>query len=858
MEYYNKDYKEVIKYLKTSNLGLSSKEAKVLLDKYGENKIVEEKRKSKLKIFLDQFKDMMIIILLIVAFLLLGMGIFITHEYTDSIVILVVVLINAIMGFIQEAKAEVTLKDLKDYSVLMCKVKREGSIRVIEASKLVPGDIILLESGDKVVADARIIKETSLKVDESALTGESVPVTKNSKKLKGELSIQDQNNMLFMGSSITNGNVLAVVVRTGMLTELGKIAVSLNTPYSVPTPLELKINEISKKLTYLIIFIIIVIFIYSMFRHYQVLDTIMLCVSLAVAAIPEGLPAVITISLSNGASSMAKKKAIVKTMSSIETLGCTDVICSDKTGTITENKMTVKDIYTSNEAMLKYIASLCNEVIVTDTLMGDPTETSVIEYYYKDKKQYLDIINLYPKITSIPFDSDRKMMSSINKIDNNIYVLTKGSLDSILDVCSYIDDGRIKKLTKEKINNIRMMEKQFASKALRVMAYAYKKLDQVPKKRDLDNIESDLVFVGLIGIIDPPRKSVKNSVLLAKSAGIKTIMITGDSLDTATEIAKNVGIIKDSKEATLGSMLDSLTDQKLDKVIENYGVFARVSPTHKRRIVASLQRLNKVVAMTGDGVNDAPAIKDAHVGIGMGITGTEVTKSVADIILLDDSYSTIVEATKEGRKIYSNIRNNVVYSLSSNFAEIFVTLIGMFTGNVILIPIHILFIDLVTDSIPSICISFEDAEKDIMNKPPRGKDKPLFTSFIYAHIISSSIIETVFVLVTYFISLKCLGPTKATTIALISMIMQEIIYSVSCRNLNKPIKEHGFFGNKVFNLGLAILILIECIVLFTPIGQFLSIEIVPFKWFIGVILFNLVSFVLYEYAKKLIKRDYKD
>lgn len=858
MDFYNKDVKEVLKELDTSIDGLSLRESKVRLDKYGENKIIEAKDKSKFGMFVSQFDDMMIIVLLVVAFLMFFISYFYNHDYTDSIVIFVVVFINAIIGFIQELKAHISLKGLKDYSVDKCKVRRDNNIYLIDSSSLVLGDIILLDAGDKVCADARIIKETGLKVSESALTGESFPVSKFSHKLQNKLSIQEQNNMLFMGSNLTNGNCEAVVTKTGMNSELGRIATSLNTPYKVPTPLELKINEISKKLTYLIFLIIIFIFIFCVIKQYKLMETIMLCVSVAVAAIPEGLPAVISITLSNGASLMAKKKTIVKNMSAIETLGSTDVICTDKTGTITENKMTVDSIYASNKTMLKKIALLCNNVIVSDTLIGDPTETSLIDYYYKDYTLYTKYEKKYPRIDSIPFDSNRKMMTTINNIDGKFYCLTKGSLESILSKSIKIDEGRIIRLTNEKRKKILSLEKKYANKGLRVMAYAYKVLKDKPKKGEYKRIEDDLIFVGLVGIIDNPREYVKESVLLAREAGIKTVMITGDSLLTAVSVAKSVGIIDSSDEAILGSNLDDLSDYELDKIILDYSVFARVSPIHKQRIVTSFQRLDKVVAMTGDGVNDAPAIKDAHVGVGMGITGTEITKSVADIILLDDSYSTIVEATKEGRRIYSNIRNNVVYSISSNLAEIFVILVGLFTGNTILVPIHILFIDLLTDSIPSICIAFETAENDVMKKAPRGLNTPLFTPFLYAHIISSSIIETMFVLVTYFITLKVYGINVAQSVAIIALIIQEIAYAFSCRNLNKNLIKHGILTNKAFNIGIIITLIIQCIFLFTPVRTVLHIETMSLKCLIYVIAFNLSGIILYEYTKYLIKRDYND
>lgn len=862
MDFHNKNIKDVIKSLNTQVDGLTSEEANKRIATYGLNELTEQKGKSKIKIFFNQFNDMMIIILIIVAFIMGIYGVLYSHDYTDTIVIIAVVMINAIMGFVQESKAEVTLDGLKKYSVTNTRVKRDGKIITIDSKYLVPGDIIYLEAGDKVPSDARIISESNLLVDESPLTGESVPVKKNNLVIKKDkLQIQDKTNMLFSGSNITNGRVEAVVTKTGMLSELGLIAVSLNTPYEVETPLQIKIKEISKKITILIFFVLVFIFIYGAVSGYEVLEIIMLCVSLAVAAIPEGLPAVITITLSTGAGVLAKKKTIVRQMNAIETLGSTDIICSDKTGTITQNKMTVSQLDLNDEKWFKYIALLANETnIEGNKLIGDPTETCLFEYFQEKGVDPTNFRDENPRIIDAPFDSERKMMSSVNLIDGKNYLLVKGSLENLLDRCTNtIKSGKKESLTSKNIQDILQSEKNMASNALRVIGFAYKELKSVPKSSELVLKEEDkLTFVGLVGIIDPPRESVAQSVKECKSAGITPIMITGDSLITACAIAKSVGIIKNEDEGLIGAEIDKYTDSELVEIVPKYKVYARVSPEHKLRIVKAWQKRGKVVAMTGDGVNDSPAIKDAHVGIGMGITGTEVTKSVADVILLDDSFSTIVVAVEEGRRIFANIRNNVVYSLSSNFAEIFTVLIGMFTGFTILTPIHILFIDLVTDSIPSICLSFEKAEKDIMKKEPRGIDKPLFTPFIYGSIATSSIIETIFVIVTYFIGLKFYNPIIASTLALLSVVMQEIIYSIVCRNLKEMIAKQGFFSNKQFNIGLLILIIIELIVFATPIGKIISIETLELTLLLKVVLLNLLSFIIYEVLKPILSHYLKD
>lgn len=861
MKFYEEKLSAIYEYLSSSEKGLTTNEAEKRIGKYGKNEIVEAKSKSSLKIFFSQFSDMMIIILIVVAIIMGIYGVLYTHDYTDSIVIAVVVLLNAIMGFIQEKKAEVTLEGLKKYATSNCKVLRNRRIAVVDAKELVPGDVIILEAGDKIPADARIISETNLSVDESPLTGESVPVKKNTRVVKGILQIQDQINMLFSGCNITNGRVEAIVVKTGMSTELGVIAVSLNTPYEVKTPLEIKINEMSKKITVLIFAILIFIFFYGLIMGYKLLEIMMLCVSLAVAAIPEGLPAVITITLSSGAASLAKKKTIVRQMSAVETLGSTDVICSDKTGTITQNKMKVKKTIIYDQKMFNYIATLANETVLDNgVLIGDPTETCLFEYLFNKSINPFILKETNPRITDAPFDSERKMMSSLNTIDGVEYILVKGSIENLIKNCNYIyNDGKITKLSSKTIMQIRNDEQGLAEEALRVIGFAYKKVKKkITSSESLLKEENDLIYAGMVGIIDPPRRTVKKSVENCLKAGIRPIMITGDSLITACAVAKNVGIIKDNSEGILGSELDKYSDEELLEVVKKYNVYARVSPDHKRRIVAAWQGNKRIVAMTGDGVNDAPAIKDAHVGVGMGITGTEVTKSVADIILLDDSFSTIVDAVEEGRRIFTNIRNNMVYSLSSNFAEVFAVLIGMFTGYTILLPIHILFIDLITDSLPSICLSFEKSEQGIMEKNPRGIDKPMFTPFIYANIIFSSVIETVCVLLTYFISLKLYTPEIAMTLSLLTMVIQEIIYAYICRNLRTFTYKQGFFSNKVMNFGIFGVIIIEVIVFFTPVGKIINIASVNWSIILMVILCNLVSFLVYEIAKPILTKLFKD
>ena len=848
---YSKKKEEIFKILNSNTRGLDSKEAKKRLNDFGQNIILNKKKIPWIIRFLKQFNDTMIIILLIVALLLYFYGYFYSHEYTDTIVILFVVFINAIVGFIQEEKATLILKDLKKYETSTCKVKRDDKIIVINTKELVPGDIIYLESGETVPADIRILSCESLKVDESALTGESVPVQKSSDVLKNNLILQEQKNMLFLGTSITNGKSTGIVVSTGKNTEIGKIALSLNEIDRIETPLQLKIKELSKKITFIVFIILIFIFILALINKYTILEIIMLCSSLAVAAIPEGLPTVITITLSVGISNLAKKKTVVKQMQAVETLGAIDIICSDKTGTITQNKMTVKEEYVIDENMLNYICALCNDALIyKNKYVGDPTETCLYDYLFDKKINPLKLRKKCERILDIPFDSDRKMFTTLNKIDNDIYILCKGSMDSLIEKMNLSITEKQDALDKVKI---------FSKNALRTLGFAYKKINYIPKDiKELEKEENNLFFAGILGIIDPPRESVKKSVLLCKNAGIRPIMITGDSIDTATAIAKEVGIISSDDEAILGSELDKYNDKELKNIVKRYSVYARVNPTHKERIVYTLQNSGKIVAMTGDGVNDAPAIKDAHVGVGMGITGTDVTKSASDIVLMDDSFSTIVVAVEEGRRIYNNIRNNIVFSLSSNFAEIFTIVIGLFTKTTILLPIYILFIDLVTDSIPSICLSFEKSEDSIMNKKPRGINKPLFTPFIKSCIASSAIIETIFVVLTYFISLKMYGQETAMSLALLSMVVQEIVYSISCRNLKESVVKQGLFSNKAMNYGLLLILLIELIVFVTPIGKLISITSIDISLILIVFLINFTAIFIYELIKPFLVKWFKD
>ena len=875
MKYYDEDVDKVLDALQTSEEGLSATEAQARLNRYGLNKLKETNKKSKLAKFLDQFKDMMIIVLLIAA-VFSGISSYLNGEpYTDTIVIIVVVLLNAIMGFAQELKADSAVESLKKMTTPNAKVIRDGQVTICSSEKIVPGDIIDLEAGDTVPADARVIWEVSSSVDESMLTGESEPISKDVEKVNSDAQINERINMVYSGCNVVYGKLKAVVVKTGMDTELGKIASSVQKDKEVLSPLQIKINNISKVLSLIIACIIGFVLIYGIAKGNDTLEIIMLCISLAVAAIPENLPTVITVTLSLGTTAMAKKNTIVRKISSVETLGSIDIICSDKTGTITQNKMTVKEVIFNNKKykvekepiekseLLIDVMVLCNDSKIDpqnkDNLIGDPTETALFKYALDMGYNPQNIVKNNKRVAEVPFDSDRKMMSTINTVQDKIIVSTKGSLDSLLKVCtSYYENGKIYKLDDKQRQKILNFEKEMAQKALRVLSFAYKVIKEVPDEDELPNVENDLTFVGLVGMMDPPRETVKESIKTCREAGIRPIMITGDSLSTATAIAKEIGIIDEGTGVIEGKELDKLSDEQLIKEVPKYSVYARVQPEHKVRIVKAWQANNKVVAMTGDGVNDAPAIKLAHVGIGMGKTGTEVTKSVADVILIDDSFSTIVDAVGEGRKIYDNIRNGIIYSLASNFAEIIVVVVGLFYNIEIFLPLHILYINLATDSIPSICLAFEKAAKGIMKRRPKPVNAPFFTPFVIANLALSAVFKAVAVLGTYYFANIYFGQDVARTMAFLCMVVQEMVYALNCRNLKELTVKQGLFSNKAMNIGMIILIIMQLIVFGTPVGQIFNITAISFMQIIVIVLINIISFVLIDFLKLGVKKLFRD
>ena len=875
MKYYDEEVDKVLASLETNENGLSTQEAEARLNRYGLNKLKETNKKSKLSKFLDQFKDMMIVVLLIAA-VFSGISSYLNGEaYTDTIVIIAVVLLNAIMGFAQELKADSAVESLRKMTTPNAKVIRNGQVTICSSEKIVPGDILSLEAGDTVPADARVIWEVSSSVDESMLTGESEPIEKNVDVVSSDAQINERINMVYSGCNVVYGKLKAVVVKTGMDTELGKIASSVQKDKEVLSPLQIKINNISKVLSIIIALIIGFVLIYGIAKGNDTLEIIMLCISLAVAAIPENLPTVITVTLSLGTTAMAKKNTIVRKISSVETLGSIDIICSDKTGTITQNKMTVKEVIFNNKnykvekepiensELLIDLMVLCNDSKFDpqdkENLIGDPTETALFKYAMDMGYNPQNIVNENKRVAEVPFDSDRKMMTTINTVQNKIIVATKGSLDSLLKKCtSYYENGNVYEINEKQIQKILNFEKEMAQKSLRVLSFAYKVIKEVPPEDELPAVESNLTFVGLVGMMDPPRETVKESIKTCREAGIRPIMITGDSLSTATAIAKEIGIIQEGTGVIEGKELDKLSDEQLIKEVSKYSVYARVQPEHKVRIVKAWQANNKVVAMTGDGVNDAPAIKLAHVGIGMGKTGTEVTKSVADVILVDDSFSTIVDAVGEGRKIYDNIRNGIIYSLASNFAEILVVIVGLFNNIEIFLPLHILYINLATDSVPSICLAFEKAAKGIMKRKPKPVNAPFFTPFVIASLAVSALFKAVSVLGTYYFANMYYGQDVARTMAFLCMVVQEMVYALNCRNLKEPIVKQGIFSNKAMNIGMLILIVMQLLVFLTPIGSIFEIVPLTLTHLLIIILINIVGFGVIELSKFGVRKLFKD
>lgn len=867
---YLKTKNEVLNEYKTSMDGLSSKEARRRQGIQGKNVLIEKNKKSKLSIFLKQFKNVMIILLLVVGLMSLFYAIFTDGDFLEPIVILGTTLVNCLMGYFQESKAEDAIEKLKNYSSEHTTVKRDGKVEEINSEDLVEGDYIILEAGDKVPADARVIESHFAKCDEAILTGESLNVEKIDEVLKGDLTISECKNMIYSGTVVTAGKIEAIVVDIGMDTELGKIAASIDTSVEPITPLQVKIKKISTFISGIAAFLVAFVMCYGIIMDYTLLNVFMLAISMIVASVPECLPIAITATLSIGVSEMARKKSIVRNLAAIETLGATEVICTDKTGTLTTNKMEVIKIYTNNNIInlrdiknnpeLIDIMALCNNAVLDDKeFFGDSVEVALANYLLKEKINVEDLRKSKKEKLELPFDSDRKLMSVIYENNKKNYIYTKGSLENLIKRCKYVlVNGKKTKLTKEVKNNYLDIEKEYSHEALKVLAFAYKEIkEKHTKEEDYFKEENDLILVGLVGLKDPARKNVKEAIKTCREAGIRPIMLTGDNLETALAIGREVGIITSDDEGINATALKNMKKSELAECISKYSVFARVSPENKLQIVKALQRRKKVVAMTGDGVNDAPAMKLANVGIGMGKSGTDVTKNVADIILLDDSYNTITTAIENGRRIYNNVITNVLYNLSSNFTEIVIILLGMFMGSNIISAIHVLYIDLVADTIPSIALVFEGPTKNIMKEKPHGLNKRIFTPFFMAFLIISVILEAGISILVYFL-FENMGEGIAQTMALFSIVLNEFVFAYNCRSLKRPIIEKGIFSNKYLNLGILVLFVIQIIVFFTPAGKLFGLEIINMSQFIFVILVNLIAFIVLELLKPIITKIFKD
>ncbi len=870
-ETYQKTIEEIYSEYQTNKEGLSDKEAERRLGLFGKNVLIQKNKKSKWKIFLSQFKNIMVILLLLVGVMSLVYAIFTSGDFLEPIVILGTSLINCLMGYFQESKAEDALEKLKNYSSAKAKVKRGGDITEIDAKDLVRGDYIILEAGDKIPADARIVESYFAKCDESILTGESMSVDKTEETITKKALIAERTDMVYSGTILVAGKIEAVVTDTGMNTELGKIASTLDSKEEPITPLQVKVNKISTFISCVAAILVAFVLCYGLIMDYTLLNVVMLCISMIVASVPECLPIAITATLSIGVSQMAKKKSIVRNLAAIETLGATEVICTDKTGTLTTNQMEILKVYTNGnliplEDIKNYqtfinIMLCCNNSTKDDDgkYRGDAVEVALNQYLEKQKVDVETLQKKKKRVLELPFDSKRKMMSTIYEENNGKVIYTKGSLESLLPRCkSVLIDGKIKPLTAEIKAEYEEMETKLSQDALKVLAFATKEITHDRKEEaEYFKEESDLILVGLTGFKDPARKDVKAAIQECKEAHIRPIMITGDNLETALSIGKEVGICSSDDEGVNASELTHLTKDDWIEYVNKYSVFARVSPEAKVQIVTALQRMGKVVAMTGDGVNDAPAMKLANVGVGMGKSGTDVTKNVADIILLDDSYSTITTAVSEGRRIYDNVIINVLYNLSSNFTEIVIILFGMFMGSNIISALHVLYIDLVADTIPSIALAFEKSSKNNMKRKPNGINRPIFTQFFTAFLVTSVILEAGISLLVYFL-FKSQGTELAQTLALLSIVINEFVFAYNCRSLKETIFERGIFSNKHLNLGIFVLLVVQTIVFFTPIGKLFGLVIVK-VWQVALVIgINILAFLVLEGLKPILVRLFKD
>lgn len=830
MKEYLKTKDDVLAEVKSGQSGLSSAEASTRLAQNGKNKLAEGKKDSLIKRFLSQLADPMIIILIVAAVISAvtatvgGEG----EGYADVIIIMVVVIINAVLGVYQESKAEKAIEALQEIAAATSKVIRDGKIVTVKSEDIVVGDIVVLEAGDSVPADCRIVECASMKIEESALTGESVPVTKTADPIdplgSDDVPLGDRKNMCYMGSSVAYGRGKAVVVATGMDTEMGKIADALTQAKDEETPLQIKLNQLSKILSFIVLGICVFIFAFDIIRALVVGDAVtlsstlsffMVAVSLAVAAIPEGLAAVVTIVLSIGVTKMSKRNAVIRKLTAVETLGCTQIICSDKTGTLTQNKMTVVDHKSTDEKLLATAMALCCDAELQDdgTVKGEPTEAALVAYADKLGLKKNELEASFPRVGEAPFDSGRKMMSTIHKTQNGFVQYTKGAPDIVLSLCTsaYVEGKKVP-MTDEIRQAISASNKEMADKALRVLCAAMRTYSEQPSNEP-DELEQDLCYIGLTGMIDPVRPEVVDAIKECKSAGIRPIMITGDHKDTAVAIAKQLGIIGANQKAVTGMELNSMSDEELDEHIEEYSVYARVQPEHKVRIVQAWKKRGKITAMTGDGVNDAPSIKNADIGVGMGITGTDVTKNVADMVLADDNFATIVSAVEEGRRIYDNIRNSIQFLLSSNLSEVLSIFFATLCGFTLFEPVHLLWINLITDCFPALALGLEKGDPDIMSRKPRNSKDGIFAGGMGFDCAYQGVMVTVLTLVAYVLGIVMASPEHMTlsqifavndaneathllhqngmTMAFLTLSMAEIFHSFNMRSRRQSIAKMG-------------------------------------------------------------------
>ena len=802
-ELYQRTQDDILTELESSASGLSEEQAEERLERYGENKLAEAKKTTVLQRFFQQLKDPMLLILLAAAAVSAVTNALSGESFTEVFIILVVVLLNAVLGVIQESKAEAAIEALQSMTAAKCKVLRGGELKVIESSRLVPGDVVVLEAGDAVPADGRLLESASLKIEEAALTGESVPVNKAVEVIfDGDVPLGDRRNMCYMGSTVVYGRGRAVVTATGMGTEMGRIAGVLAQTEQEQTPLQRKLSQLGGVLSKLVLGICVFIFVFDLlvagdFSLDSVLRTFMVAVSLAVAAIPEGLATVVTVVLSIGVTNMSKRNAVIRRLTAVETLGCTQVICSDKTGTLTQNKMTVIEHYGPVDKLAAAMTLCCDAVYSPDGAQGEPTEAALVNFGAANGQIKPELENEQPRVAEAPFDSMRKMMSTVHKCGDSYIQYTKGAPDEVLKCCtSYLDSGAVLPLTDEKRQEILSVNHAMADRALRVLAAAERRWDALPEDCSPANLEHELCFIGLTGMIDPVRPEVKAAIDECRRAGIRPIMITGDHKDTAVAIARELGIIDDASQAIEGRELNRLSDDELDRVIDKYSVYARVQPEHKVRIVSSWRRRGMITAMTGDGVNDAPSIKSADIGVGMGITGTDVTKNVADMVLSDDNFATIVDAVGEGRRIYDNIRKTIQFLLASNMSEVVGVFVATLMGFTLLNPVHLLFINLITDCFPALALGLERGEPDIMDRPPRKASDGIFAGGLGVGIAYQGVLIAVITLASYIIG-HCMEvghfvwphgiSDDGMTMAFLTMNMCEILHSFNMRSQRRSI-----------------------------------------------------------------------